>query len=420
MKKFLILILVILPSFLDASQFATITIDGGIGPAVHTYIKRAIEDCEDDNYDGLIIKLNTPGGLLESTRDIVSEILESEVPIIVYVSPSGSRAGSAGVFITLSANIAVMAPGTNMGSAHPVGMGGEMSDSASVMSEKVTNDAAAFVRTIAQKRGRNEEWAEKAVRESISDTENECYEQGVIDLIAPSIDSLMKGIDGFPVETSSGEIILNTQDYEIVELDMDWKEEFLMVISDPNVAYIFIMLAIYGIFFELYSPGSIFPGVIGGISAILAAYSLQMLPVNYIGIAFMLLAIILFVVEVFVSSYGLLTIGGVVSFVLGSIMLIDSPVEAMEISTSMIITGTVITAGFFVLITILGLKAQFNKKASGSSTMIGVEGTCVSIDKLQVKVLGEIWKAESDDNLELGDNIRVVDLDGMTLKVEKI
>lgn len=424
MKQIILIILSLAFCNVQAKEVGLIKINGGIGPAVNTYLERAIEDSQNESYEALIIQLNTPGGLLESTRDIVGNIMDSEVPIIVYVSPSGSRAGSAGVFITMAANVAFMAPGTNMGSAHPVGMGGEMGDSASVMSEKVTNDAAAFIRTIAQKRGRNEEWAERAVRESISGTAIECYDAGVIDFIAPSLDSLLVLAEGLIVETPSGEELLEISEASIVELEMDWKEEFLLIISDPNVAYIFIILAIYGVFFELYNPGSIFPGVIGGISAILAAYSLQMLPVNYVGVAFMIAAIISFILEAFISSYGLLSIGGVVSFVLGSIMLIDSPLEFMEISNSLIATGTIVTAVFFIWIVTMGIKAQFRKDESGDSGFVGEKGVCTNeiVHDLSglVKIHGEIWKARSNQKISVNEDVIVEKVDGMVLWVKKI
>lgn len=407
-----------------ADDIVVITIDGGIGPAVTEYIESGIKHSDESNAQLLVIKLNTPGGLLESTRDIVSTILESPVPIAVFVSPSGARAGSAGVFITLAGHIAAMAPGTNIGSAHPVGLGGESGDSASVMYDKVTNDAAAFIRSIAEKREKNVEWAEKAVRESISATENEALEQGVIDFITPDLDSLLKQIDGMKVETSRGEKELDTEDADVEMLDMNWREELLSIISDPNIAYILLMLGMYGLLFELYSPGSIFPGVIGGISILLGLYSLQMLPINYAGLGLIVLAIILFIIEIYVASYGLLTVGGVISLFLGSIMLIDAPFEFMDISMSVIITVIVVTVLFFLGLAYLGIKAQTGKKSTGSEGLAGETGVVIveitpeSTGK--VKVHGEIWKATAKESIDVGDKVEVISVTGLSLEVKKI
>ena len=421
--KHLIIILIILFSFGAANagnSVIVINVDAGIGPGIAEYIENSIEDAEETGAEALVIKLNTPGGLLESTRDIVTSILEAKVPVIVYVAPGGARAGSAGVFITLAANVAAMAPGTHIGAAHPVGLGGE-SDT-TVMGDKITNDAAAFIRSIAQKRGKNQDWAERAVRQSISASENEALKEGAIDVVAPSIDSLLKAVDGMQVETMSGNVTLSTAKAAIKYREMNWQEELMMILSDPNFAYIFIMLAMYGIMFELWNPGSIFPGVIGVISAILAAYSLQLLPVNYIGLAFIVVAIILFILEIKVTSFGLLSLGGIVSFILGSVMLIDSPFEFMEISMGMIITASVLTALFFIFIVGLGLKAQKRKSWGGNEGMLLESG--VTLTDLQsgikgkAKIHGEIWSVVSDFTIPQGSKIIVTAIEGLTLKVE--
>ncbi|MBI5324192.1 MAG: nodulation protein NfeD, partial [Ignavibacteriae bacterium] len=290
MKRFVIslIILFAISSSLSAkSVVILIKIESGIGPATSSYIKSAITEAEKTNAEALIIQLNTPGGLLDATRDIVSDILKSKVPVIVYVAPGGARAGSAGVFITLSANFAIMAPGTNIGAAHPVDVGGG-SDTSSVMNDKITNDASAFIRSIAQKRHRNADWAERSVRESISSTENEALREGVIDYICPNVDSLLRAIDGDITQTSSVTITMNTSSAYVEEKEMNWKEELLTILTNPNIAYILLLIGIYGIFFELYNPGSILPGVAGGISLILAGYSLQFLPINYAGVSLIL------------------------------------------------------------------------------------------------------------------------------------
>ena len=400
-----------------------IKIDGAIGPSTAKYIESGIEYAEEKNSKALIIELNTPGGLLESTRDIVQNMLSSKVPIIVFVAPSGSRAGSAGVFITLAANIAVMAPGTNIGAAHPVGIGGQ-SDSSGAMYDKVTNDAAAFIRSIAQKRNRNQCWAERAVRESISSTDKEALDSAVIDFICPDIDSLLIAINGTKVQTFDKEITLHTEKIKVEFVDMSWKEKILSVISDPNIAYILLMIGIYGIFFELYSPGSIFPGVIGGISLILAAYSLQMLPINYAGLALIILAIILFIIEVKVASYGMLTVGGIISLFLGSIMLIDSPFEFMEISLSLILTVVILTALFFIFLATLGIRAQYRKATTGQEGMVGELALVISDITIEnpgtVHIHGEIWKAVSDTNIQSGKKVVVTSIDSLTLFVKPL
>lgn len=405
------------------NKIILIDVKSGIGPATAEYIQSSINFAEENKAEALIIRLNTPGGLLEATRGIVQDLLSSDVPVIVYVAPAGARAGSAGVFITLAANIAVMAPGTNIGAAHPVGLGGE-SDSNQAMTDKITNDASAFMRTIAKKRNRNVVWAEMTVRESISATENEALDSGAIDFICPDIDSLLTAVNGMSVELPSGTFTLNTNNTEVEKYEQSWRIKILGIISDPNIAYILLMLGIYGIFFELYNPGSIFPGVIGGISIILAAYSLQMLPINYAGLALILLAVVLFLLEIKVPSYGLLTIGGVVSILLGSLMLIEpaSELEFVSISMSLIITIVILTTLFFVFIAALGLKAQTRKGASGKEAMIGEGGIALSnfssSEKGKVKVHGEIWAAVSGENISEGQEIIVQAVKYMVLSVK--
>lgn len=424
-KIFLLFVLFAFATNLQAkNKVVVIDVDGGIGPAIHQYIDGGIDYAEDVNAEALIIRLNTPGGLVETTRDIVESIMESQVPVIVYVAPGGARAGSAGVFITLAGNIAAMAPGTNIGAAHPVGMGGDGGDSTSVMYDKITNDVAAFVRTIAQNRGRNVEWAEKAVRESVSATEQEALELGVIDFVSADLNDLLEQCDGMKVEINGKEETLRTKNVSIEMRGMNWSEEFLQVLTNPNIAYILLMLGIYGIFFELYSPGSIFPGSIGAICIILGAYSMQMLPINYAGVALILLAIVFFIVEVFVTSYGLLTIGGIVSLAVGSVMLIDSPFEFMEISTGIIITVVVFTSLFFIAIGAIGIRAQFRKRKSGKHAMLGEIGIAVQDIKTgdygNVKVHGEIWKASSEADILKDSQVEVIAVEGLKIIVKKV
>jgi len=420
MKLVLLLLIFSSCAVYGVEKVLLVHVDGTINPATAEYIINSISKAEAERAAVLVIEMDTPGGLLESTRKIVQGILGSSVPIIVYISPSGARAGSAGVFITLSANIAAMAPGTNIGAAHPVGGGAE--DTSSVMSEKVTNDAAAFVRAIAQKRNRNVVWAEDAVRRSISNSETEAFKQKVIDLISPNLDSLLKQIDGRTVETSSGSIVLKTAYAKVEFVSMNWREKFLGTISDPNITYILMMIGIFGIMFELFNPGAILPGVVGAISLILAFYSFQTLPINYAGLALILLAIILFIAEIKIVSHGLLAIGGIISLFLGSVMLISSPFEVASVSLSIIVTTVIVAAAFFLGIVGLGLRAQQKKSTTGVEGMIGEEGSVISATKAgeigQVRVHGEIWKAIADEALETGEKVEVESFSNWVLKVK--
>jgi membrane-bound serine protease (ClpP class) len=422
-KKILVFIVffVAVQAMFAKNKVVVIDVDGGIGPAIADYLESGIRYAEEEKAEALVVRLNTPGGLLETTRDIVEDIMEAKVPVIVYVAPGGSRAGSAGVFITLAGHIAAMAPGTNIGAAHPVGMDGDGGDSTDVMYGKVTNDAAAFVRTIAQNRGKNVEWAERAVRESVSATEKEALELGVIDFISQSLEVLLDQCHGMHVEIDGKSRVLDTKNAEIELKAMNWREELLFVLTNPNIAYILLMLGVYGIFFELYHPGSIFPGSVGAIAIILGAYSMQMLPINYAGVALILAGLVLFLLEVYITSYGLLSIGGIVSLTLGSVMLIDSPFEFMEISMGLIITVVVLTALFFLVIGGIGIRAQFRKPASGISAMIGERGTVIEDIRMggfgNVRVHGEIWRASADTDIQTGEKVEVVEVKGLKIKV---
>ncbi|MFQ5825533.1 MAG: nodulation protein NfeD, partial [bacterium] len=349
----------------------------------------------------------------------------SRIPIIVYVSPPGSRAASAGVFITYAAHVAAMAPSTNIGAAHPVTIGGG-ADTSSVMTDKITNDAVAQMKALAEKSGRNVEWAEKAVRESVSITEKEALEINVINFISPSVDSLLIQLDGMQVEVFSGKYTLKTKNARIKYLEMNWRYKILDKISNPNVAYILLMLGIYGIFFELSNPGAIFPGVVGVIFLILAFFALQTLPVNYAGLLLIIFAIVLFILEVKITSYGLLTIGGIISMLLGSLMLIEQPPENFEpilsISLELIITVVAFTAAFFIFAIGMAVKTHRTKVTTGIEGIVGEKGfaqTKISPEG-NVDVHGEIWKAFSDNTIKKGEKIRVVAVERLRLKVEKI
>jgi len=411
----------LIPISITAQSVLSIKIDASINPSTAEFIHRAISKAENQKSECLIIHLNTPGGLLKSTRYIVGDILESSVPVIVYISPAGADAGSAGVFITLSANIAAMTPGTNIGAAHPVTSQGEID---SIMNGKITNDAAAFIRTIATKRNRNIEWAENAVRHSFSYSETEALRDSVIDLIAKNDAELLMLVDGRKVELQSGMAVLHTRSATIETYEMSFIEKLLSIISDPNIAYILLMLGFYGIMFELYSPGAILPGIIGVISLILAFYSLQTLPVNYAGMALIGFALLLFLLEIKIASHGVLAIGGIISLILGSMMLIRTGSgEVGRISWTVILSTTAITTLFFLFVIGLGLKAQRLKPVSGSAALIGKTGlTNELLDPLgMVMVHGELWRAESlSGPIPKGEKISVKSMQGFKLFVEKI
>lgn len=424
MKRIYLLFLFLIGAIglLQAQKVVSITIDGAINPIAADYIQQGIQKASEQQASCLLIHLNTPGGLLQSTRTIVSHILESPVPVVVYVSPAGSRAGSAGVFITLAANIAAMAPGTNIGAAHPVAIQGGMD---STMNEKATNDAAAFIRTIAEKRNRNLQWAEDAVRKSISITEKEALEEKVIDLIADNTKDLLAKIDGKSLETASGTVVLHTKGAQIIKVEMGSTDKILDLISDPNIMYILMLLGFFGILFEFYNPGAILPGIVGVISLILALYGMSTLPINYAGLALIVFGIVLFLLELKITSHGMLAVGGIVSLLFGSIMLIrqDSALEFARISRSIIFSSVAISTVFFLFVIGLGLRAQ---RATPVTGIDGLEGeTGKALDTLsptgRVWVHGENWHAESiSGTINKDADIRVVSVKNLTLVVESL
>ncbi|MEN2995297.1 MAG: nodulation protein NfeD [Thermodesulfovibrio sp.] len=402
-----------------AKEIIVLTIDGVINPPHAEYTIKGIKKAHEQNAEAVIIQLDTPGGLDTSMRIIVKEILNSQVPIVVYVAPKGARAASAGAFITLAAHVAAMAPGTNIGAAHPVTLGEKMDKK---MAEKIINDAVAYIKSIAKQRGRNIEWAENAVRKSISSTETEALKLKVIDLIADNLETLIKDLHGMKVKTLRGEITLNTKTAKINKVEMNFREKFLNFISDPNIAYILLMIGIYGIIFELSNPGAILPGVIGAISLILAFYSLQTLPINYAAAGLILLGIILFILELKFTSYGLLTLGGIVCFILGSIMLFDPANPLFKLSLSVIIPVTIVTALFFAVLLRLAYKAHKRKPVTGVEELIGLQGvakTDIDSHKGMVMIHGELWQAVSDEEIKKDEEIIVEEIKGLTLKVRR-
>jgi len=423
-----LLISLLFSTILFAKDVHKIIINGIINPVSMEYILKSIDQAEEERAELLIIQMDTPGGLMSSMHEIMKAIQNSSVPVAVYVAPSGSRAGSAGVFITYAAHIAAMAPGTNIGSAHPVLGGGQenKSDSSGVMMEKVTNDAVAKIKTVAKLRGRNEEWAEKAIRESANITETEALEQNVIDYIVPSVDSLLTVINGKEIEMDNGSIItMETENVTIITYEMTWRQRLLDTITNPNIAYILMIVGFYGILYELYSPGTILPGVVGGIALILGFYAMQSLPVNYAGLALIVFSIILFLLEIKVQSFGLLTIGGVISLIMGSVMLYDNAnMPYIRVSWEVIVGVVVITVAFFVFAIGMAIKIHNKQATTGTEGMIGEVGVVYKdLDpEGKVQIHGEYWKAVSDSQIEKGSKVEVIEYQdkGLILKVKPI
>jgi membrane-bound serine protease (ClpP class) len=422
MKRLFLYIAISMPLLLSAQTVISIKIDGAINPVVAAYIHRSIEKAMSENAACVLIHLNTPGGLLKSTRMIVGDILESPIPVIVYVSPAGAHAGSAGVFITLAADIAAMAPGTNIGAAHPVTMQGTAD---SIMNSKSTNDAAAFIRTIAEYRKRNLQWAEDAVRQSVAISANEALQKNIIDLIVPNDRELLNQVDGKLIMRDSAKFQLHTRGAVIETLDMGFTEKLLNIISDPDVAYILLMLGLLGLIFELFNPGIIFPGIIGFISIVLAFYALNTLPVNYAGLALIIFGVILLLLEIKIVTHGMLAIGGIAALLIGSLMLIrpGSGLEVARISRTLIISTIAVTAGFFLFVIGMGLKAQRRKPVMGIEAMLGK--TAEAIDVLdpsgRVRIQGEIWNAISISGVaNMGEKLCVKEVKNLTLYVEHL
>ena len=457
----------------SGTSVVRIVVDGPISPVTADYIERGIEKALEEDASLLILELDTPGGLMTSTRQIVKALLGAEVPIAVHVAPPGARAASAGVFITMASHVAVMAPGTNIGAAHPVNVGGgnpltpkkedrkenngkrkeqgaedskpndgksvsgedkkegsdkedksgkeEKEDDPSVMSQKVLNDAVAFVRSIAQKRERNADWAEKAVRESVSVTEREALELNVVDFIAESTEDLLAAVHGRTVEIAGNEVTLNVADARVVEYPMGWRHRVLMALSDPNIAYILMMLGIYGLFFELSNPGVILPGVLGSIFLILAFFSFQVLPINYAGLLLIIVALVLFILEVKVVSYGMLSVGGAVALFLGSIMLFESAEPYYRLSLKLVVSMTALTVLFFAVILGFAIRIQRRKPTTGLEGLLGEPGvvTVALNPEGKIKVHGEICTAWSDSPLPKGTRVKVTEAERMKLKVVK-
>lgn len=394
-----------------------INVSSAISPGTADFIKSGIKKAGEAQAACIIIQLNTPGGLVESMREIVMAILASRVPVVVYVAPGGARAASAGVMITVAADIAAMAPGTNIGAAHPVGLGGKKIGKS--MEDKVVNDMVAHVKSVAEKRGRNIQWVERAVRESISATETEALKENVIDIIAADLDDLIRQINGRSVE---GKGILKLDGARKTVLKESFRTKILKTISDPNIAYILLMIGMAGLYFELSHPGSIFPGVVGGISLVLAFFAFQTLPVNYAGFLLIFLALVFFIMEIKITSYGLLSVAGVVSLFLGSIMLFEGSAPELRVSLRVIIPTVAVVGSFFVFVAGLVFKSQVSKPQTGADGLVGKIGAARSKIDPEGKVLvhGELWKARAKKIIPEGADVRVVDVVGLLLEVEPV
>ncbi|MBW2592089.1 MAG: nodulation protein NfeD [Deltaproteobacteria bacterium] len=420
-KNFILLTLLFLclPAMGTAGtdEIVIIPASGAISPGMAGFIERGIENASNEGASCVIIAMDTPGGLAESMRRIVMAIYASRVPVVVYVSPAGARAASAGVMITMAADIAAMAPGTNIGAAHPVGAGGKEIDG--TMSKKITNDMVAHIKSIAEKRGRNVEWAEKAVRESVSITETEALQQNVIDIIARDMDDLIRQLNGRKVN-DKGVLELENVSRKVVRENL--RTKILKTISDPNIAYILMMIGLAGLYFELSHPGAVFPGVVGGIAIVLAFFAFQTLPVNYAGILLILLAIIFFIMEMKITSFGLLSVAGVTSLVLGSVMLFEETGSGVSLSWHVLVTTVTLVSLFFISVAGLVFRAQISRPRTGAEGLIGEIGI-VKNDlnpEGRVQVHGELWKAVSRQVLPEGVRVRVIRVEGLLVEVEPV
>ena len=410
---------VALPAATAGKGVIVATIAAPIGPVTADYLSAVIERAAAENAALLVVELDTPGGLDSAMRQMVQSILKSRVPVAVYVSPQGARAASAGVLITLAADVAAMAPGTNIGAAHPVNVGGGSMDN--TMARKVENDAAAYARALAAGRGRNVEWAESAVRQSASLSEKDALDRNVVDLVAASLPDLLSRIDGREIRKGDRTVTLHTKDAPVTRVPMGLRHRILSSLADPNIAYILMMIGVYGIFFELSNPGAVFPGVVGGISLLMGFYALQTLSANYAGFLLVLLSLLLFFLELKIQSHGALAIGGIVAMALGSLMLFrESADPFLRVSWTVIATMVALSAVFFGAVIALAVRSQLRKPSTGTEGMVGEVGEAVTdVERSgKVRVHGELWDARCDRPVRKGEPVIVKAVDGMKLVVE--
>ena len=425
-RKLLIitLLLIVWPANAFGSDgIIVVKIEGAINPVVAEFVENEIRRANISSEELIVIRMDTPGGLDTSMRKIIKAIQSSKIPVASFVSPGGSRAASAGTFITIASHIAAMEPGTNIGAAHPVNlMGGVTGGQGKVMEDKVVNDASAYIRSLAEKRGRNTHWAELSVRKSVSVSAEEAKRLNVIDLVAANLDSLVLALDKREVKLGGSIITLNTAEKNIILKEMNSRQRILDIIASPNVAYVLMMLGLIGLYFELSNPGLILPGVVGSVSLILALYAMQALPINYAGLLLIILGVILLIAEVNVMSYGLLAMSGAISIFLGSIMLIDSDDPAMQISKVILYPTLGMTFLFSIGSIYLAKKAHQLVTTTGMEGLLGEVGVVKETLNLEGRVLihGEMWMAESDTVISVGEKVSVEVVTGLKIKVRKV
>ncbi|HAV40645.1 MAG TPA: serine protease [Aquificaceae bacterium] len=415
----LLIILLSLIAFSNAKIFIS-KWQEAVTPLMVDHIKRSLQKAEKEGGSLFILELNTPGGLESSMREVIQEFQRTPLPVVVFVYPPGGRAASAGAIITLSADVAVMAPGTNIGAATPVQMGGEKMDEA--MKQKVMQDMLAFVRSIAKEKGRNPEIAEKMVTQAISLTPEEALKERIIDLIATDRKDLLEKLDGRVIKKHGREMVIKAKDLQVVEVGKSLREEFLSIITNPTIAYMLLLIGVYGIFFELYNPGTIIPGTVGIICFLLGLYGLGVIGINWLGLLLILAGILLLILELITPTFGGLAVAGAIALALGSLILISPDSPYGDIPISVIATMVILTVGFFLFAGRLGLKAQRRKKMLGAEELIGEQGEAYTDfvrGKGKVFIHGEIWNAISDEPLKKGEQVVVEEVKGMILKVKK-
>ncbi len=414
--KSILSVFLLAPALSSAAVFK-IEVSAPIHPISSEYICQTIDKADREGASLVLLKINTPGGLDSSMREIIEKIVNAETPVVAYVAPSGARAASAGFFIGVACDVFVMAPGTNTGAAHPVGISITGQSMDETMADKVTNDAASYIKTLAEKRGRNVRMAEDAVVKSLSYTEKEALEGGLIDLVAANEEDIFKALDGRVLRRFTGEeVVLSLRDEPVINRPMSARQKFLLTISNPNLAYLLLMLGLLGLYFEFSHPGAIFPGILGGISLLLAVFSFQILPINYVGLLLILLATVLFILEIKVASYGMLTLGGIVAMIIGSLMLIKSPIPELRPSLRFIIPTVFGFSAIFIFLVYLVVRAHSRRSVTGREGMVGEVGTArTDLDPSgKVFVHGEIWEAEADGPIKRGEKVRVVEVVGTT------
>lgn len=429
MKRLLFLLFItFLPLLASTSTIMKLEIKGAIGPASSNYLKEGMAAALRHNAQMMLIELDTPGGLSTSMREMIQEITNSTFPVIIYVSPKGAHAASAGTYLLYASHVAAMAPGTNLGAATPVSLmptpmiTDSNTSSPSALEKKVINDAMAYIKSLAELNERNASWAVEAVKEGKSISAKDALRYGVIDLMAEDRKELLDKLEGRSVTISGKSITLRTEDAIILNFEADWKTKFLSIITDPNIAYMLLLIAIYGIFFELMNPGAIFPGVIGVISGVIALYALNMIPFNYAGLLLIILGIAFMVAEVFIMGFGILGIGGVLAFAFGSLLLFDADTLGSGVSIPLIIAFSLVSLGFFIFVLQFLIRSRSVKVVTGVDEMVGASAEVLELnDKgYRVRCHGEIWYADSNATLKIGQKVRVESLSGLVLHVNPI